>query len=210
LHKSGFLRDLVVALLSLGLVNLPVVLPASAQGQVTASALRIVVVEGDDAINNISLRTAKEPVVRVEDSDGRPVSGATVTFTLPRIGASGSFPDDKNILITQTDNGGQAVGRGLRPNSLAGQFEIRVAASYQGATASIAFAQTNVMPPASTSAAKKKGSGKVIAIVVAAVGGGVGAALAAKGKGGSSNQPSQPPTTPATVIVSGGTTIGPP
>src|ERR1700685_718802 len=94
--------------------------------------INIGTVEGDGAINSIRLRRAHEPVVRVADSGGEPLSGATVTFLLPATGPSGSFLDGGLSLTTQTDSQGKAVGRGLRPNSIAGQFRIRVTALWSG------------------------------------------------------------------------------
>ena len=48
--------------------------------------LNIVIVEGDGAINNIRQRTAREPIVQVEDENNMPVAGATVYFLLPESG----------------------------------------------------------------------------------------------------------------------------
>src|ERR1700689_3818188 len=99
------------------------------------TAINVGSVEGDGAINSIRLRRAHEPVVRVVDSAGEPLSGATVTFLLPATGPSGSFLDGSLSLTTETDGQGRAVGRGLHPNSIAGQFRIRVTASRSGSEA---------------------------------------------------------------------------
>ena len=56
------------------------------------SALNLVIVEGEGAINNIRQRTARETIVQVEDENHRPVAGAVVAFLLPSDGASGVFP----------------------------------------------------------------------------------------------------------------------
>jgi len=93
---------------------------------------RVEVLEGDGAINNIKLHRAKEPVVRVADQDGHPLANVAVTFLLPEKGPGGSFADGKNTLTVMTDADGRAVGRGLRPNNSAGQFQIHVTASFQG------------------------------------------------------------------------------
>src|SRR5437764_10878057 len=104
-----------------------IVWPASA-----AEPIKVVVIEGDGAINNIRLQRAKEPVVRVETESGRPVSGAVVHFTAPTQGAGAVFVDGSPTAMVMTDVEGRATARGLRPNKTAGQFEIRVTASYQG------------------------------------------------------------------------------
>ena len=46
-----------------------------------APALRIVILEGEDVSNNIKERTAREPIVQVEDENHKPVAGAAVLFT---------------------------------------------------------------------------------------------------------------------------------
>jgi len=168
--------------------------------------LRIVVVEGDGAINNIRQRIAKAPVVRVEDDDARPAAKATVVFLLPEVGAGGTFLDRGNTLTVLTDEKGLAVGRGLRPNNVVGEFQIRVAASYQGQTASATITQTNVAP-----AAKRGGSGKVLLILGLAAGAAGGAVLAARsGSKNGGGAASQPPAPTGTVITPGAPILGPP
>src|SRR5690242_9189006 len=53
--------------------------PAPAQTP-PPSDLKIVVLEGADAINNIRQHRAKDPVVQVADQAGAPVKDASVTF----------------------------------------------------------------------------------------------------------------------------------
>src|SRR5512138_1607706 len=79
---------------------------ANAQNQV-APMLNLVVVEGEGAINNIRQRTAREPVVQVQDENRRPVAGAVVTFTLPGRGASGVFANGSQTVTVTTDQQGQ-------------------------------------------------------------------------------------------------------
>ncbi len=137
---------------------------------VASANIRVVVLEGDGAINNIRLHRAKEPVIQVLDDTGKPVGGVTVTFSLPSHGAGGVFTDGGRTLTVQTDARGQAIARGLRPNAMAGEFPIRVTASWHGQTASTSFSQVNAEP------ARAGGSGKkiaILAIVGGAVAGGV-------------------------------------
>ena len=63
----------------------------------------IQVVEGQNAINNISRNTAYEPVVEVQDASNRPIQGASVSFVLPSIGPGGLFADGSRTLMVQTD-----------------------------------------------------------------------------------------------------------
>src|SRR5271157_3660596 len=52
-------------------------------GLQTAKSLKIVVLEGQDAVNYIPTRTVTPPVVEVRSERELPVEGATVTFELP-------------------------------------------------------------------------------------------------------------------------------
>ncbi len=117
-------------------------------GQLTQTRpvmLNLLVVEGEGAVNNIRQRTARDPIVEVQDENHRPVSGALVLFALPRSGPGGTFANGARTLSVTTDAQGRAVGRGLRPNNIAGQFEIAVTASLAGITAAIRIRQTNAL-----------------------------------------------------------------
>lgn len=193
-------------------------LAQQAAGQ-TAAVLNIVIVEGEGAVNNIRQRVAREPIVRIEDENRKPIAGATVVFLLPSDGASGSFPGTQNMLTVQTNQNGEAVARGLRPNNVAGDFTIRVTASYQGATATAVIGQTNALLGAAAGAAGAGAgaataaglSAKVLAIIgiaaAAAVGGGVYAAT--RSDGGSSGQPGSTPRTPTAISI-GSPSVGAP
>jgi len=166
--------------------------------------LNIVVVEGEGAINNIRQRTAREPIVQVEDENRRPVAGAAVVFALPQNGASGVFPNGSRTLTTMTDNQGRAVARGLRPNSVQGKMEIRVTASHEGRTASASINQTNVLGAAAAGAAAGIGL-KWIAIIGAVAGAAVAGGVVAATRGNGGTTPTRPPTTisPGTGTVGG-------
>jgi hypothetical protein len=170
----------------------------------TPTSLNIVVIEGEGAINNVKDLRAKEPVVQVNDENGAPVKDATITFMLPDSGPSGTFGDSGATLTMQTDEKGQATGRGLRPNTAVGQFEIRVVASQGTLTARAVITQTNAAP-----AAAKGGSSKALLILIIVAGAAGGAAAAALGGGkkssGSSPTPVEAPTTvtPGTPVIGG-------
>lgn len=166
-----------------------------------ATVPRVEVLEGDGAINNIRLHRAKEPVVRVVDEEGHPIPNVAVTFLLPGKGAGGTFADGQASLTVMTDEKGLAVGRGLRPNGSAGQFQIRVAASFQGQAATANISQTNAEP------AQGGVSSKTI-LILAAVGGAAAAGAAvALSKGKSTTTP---PNNPGAVINPGNPSFGPP
>jgi hypothetical protein len=194
------------------LISLP--LAPGAVAQTAPPKLNLVIVEGDGAINNIRQRTAREPVVQVEDENHKPIAGAAVVFLLPNQGAGGTFADGSHSLTVITDDQGRAVARGLRPNTGQGQFQIHVNASFNGQTASTTITQTNAVGAAAGAgtAAAAGISGKVIAILIivgAAAAGGAAYAVTHSG----SNNNSSPATIPAgasTTIAAGVGTVGPP
>ncbi|MBI3665931.1 MAG: hypothetical protein HY236_06855, partial [Acidobacteria bacterium] len=172
-----------------------------------APKLTIVVLGGEGAINNLRQRTAREPIVQVLDEDQRPVVGAVVMFTLPDRGAGGSFPNGTTRLAATTDAHGQAIATGLRPNGVAGKFQIRVDASSHGQRASATINQSNVL----TAAAARPASGKLVAILAIAGGAAAGGAVAAARGGGKAAPPTSPPPNPTPTTVGAGTpSIGPP
>jgi hypothetical protein len=180
-------------------------LAASADAQ--DPPIKIVIQEGQGAINNIQQHRAKEPVIQVTHEDGEPVHAASVTFQLPERGPGGVFADNSKMLTVQTDEKGVAVGRGLRPNLTAGEFQIRVTASFRGRTANAVISEINAEP-----AAKGGGSGKkflIIALIGGAAAGGLAAALGGKS---SSSSPSAGNinTPPPTILVPGTPTVQPP
>jgi hypothetical protein len=172
-------------------------LPARAQ-EAGSGQLNLVVVEGEGAINNVRQRTAREPIVQVEDENHKPVAGAVVVFLLPDQGASGTFANGSHTLTVTTDAQGRAVAHGFKPNNVQGQFNMRVSASFQGKTATATISQTNVMAGAAAGAAATGISLKLIVILAVAGAAAAGAAIAATRGGGS---------TPAAVIAT--TTITP-
>jgi hypothetical protein len=165
-----------------------------------ATVPRLEILEGEGAINNISLHRAKEPVVRVVDEDGHPLPGLAVTFVLPSQGAGGSFSNGQASLTVMTDANGQAVGRGLRPNGTAGQFQIRVTTSLGGQVATANIMQTNAAP------AQAGGSSKKI-LIVALIGGAAAAGAAVALKGKSSSTATTPPNN-GVVITPGSPSFG--
>ena len=189
--------------LTLALLPGPAMGAALAQ-QATGDPLRIVVMEGEGSINNVREMTMRSPVVRVVDAAGKPVAGATVSFTTPSMGASAIFVDGGNQASVTTDEKGVARVQGMRPNNVVGTFEIRVTASSGGNRATARIAQTNAAPAVKTSGGSNKG---VLIGVLLAVAGGVGAAVALSGggssssPGGSGTPPVTPPATPVTITA---------
>lgn len=167
--------------------------------------LNLVIVAGDGAINNIKQRTAREPIVQVEDENHKPVAGAAVVFLLPDQGASGSFANGSHTLTVTTDAQGRAVAHGFRPNGVQGKLEMRVSASFQGKTANATISQTNAAGVGAGAAAGIGISTKLLIIIAIAGAAAAGGAIAAT-RGGSSPQAAAQSTT----ITPGTGTVGAP
>lgn len=177
------------------LLALPADLFPYQQPQESPPAIRIIILEGDGAINNMRQRVNREPIVQVQDENHKPIAGAAVTFFLPTNGASGTFPDGSRNMTVMTDSNGRAVARGIRPNGVNGPMQIRVTAGFHGQTTSAVITQTNAISAAAASAAATGGffSSKIFVIVLAAtVGAAAGGAYWATHSG--SSNPAAPPS----------------
>lgn len=171
-----------------------------------APALRIVILEGEDVSNNIKERTAREPIVQVEDENHKPVAGAVVLFTVTTQSghAGATFLNGAKTFSGQTGANGQIHAQGFQPNGHAGQFHINVTASKGQLTTHTQIAQTNVAA-ASTAATTATIPGFVATHVVlvslvaagAVVGGVVGGVVASQNN-------------PGTAIAAGTGTVGAP
>src|SRR5579863_2799489 len=87
--------------------------------------LRIVVIAGEGAINNINQKVNVEPSVEVQDESRKPVGGAAVVVFLPAQGPGGTFSNGSQTLTATTDRAGRAVARGIQYNRQTGPFVIR-------------------------------------------------------------------------------------
>ena len=190
----------VVRCCSAVLATISLLAPFS-QAQAPPVSLQITIIDGEDAMNNVRQRTAREPIVQVEDENHKPVAGAIVLFTLPDSGPGGAFPGGARTLSVTTDSQGRAVARGLRPNHQRGRWEIRVQASLQGVTAQTTIHQTNA---GASGAATSGGAPKWLTIlVVGAVG---AAAVSIATHNGGAHTPANVPIT----VAPGVGTVGPP
>ena len=150
------------------------VLPALPQQQpeTPVTALRILALEGNGAVNYIPTRTATAPVVEVRDQNDHPVEGAMVEFVLPSTGPGASFDGDQATQRTVTDFRGQAGTKGYVVNSTPGRFSIQVTATYRNVTGQLLITQTNSMQlPASATGIQPSRRKKWIWIGIAAAAG---------------------------------------
>ena len=210
IHFKNGTNSLSIALSFL--IVFQMVVPA-AHSQALPTELNLIVVEGEGAINNVRQRTAREPLVRVEDENHKPIAGVAVVFTLPTEGATGEFAKGAKTLTVMTDANGEAKGLGLKVNQTNGKLPIHVAASYRGLSARTIINQLNEGGVAAATASSSVGGhgvliGVLVAVGAAAAGG--GAYLATRNKTSSPNTPTTPagPTpigiTAGTASIAGG------
>ncbi len=131
--------------------SLVLVSTATAQtSAVTASPsgpreLHIVIIEGEDALNNIRERTAREPIVKVEDENHKPVAGVLILFAAHGSGSSaGATFAGATTLSVHTDSLGQAVATGFHPNAIGGKYQIDVTATLGSLTTAAIIEEQNV------------------------------------------------------------------
>ena len=185
--------------------SLAVPLPSPVAAQAPIQKLNLVIVEGEGAINNIKQRTAREPIVQVEDENHRPVAGAAVVFSAPSQGAGGTFASSGQTLTTVTDAQGRAVGRGFQPNKIQGRYQLHVTASKDGQTANADITMMNALAAGATAGA---GSAKLIALIAVAAGAALAGGLVYATRGGGSSSTATTATT--TTVTPGTGTVGPP
>ena len=123
------------------------------QQEAPAQTLEITILDGEGALNNIRQRTAREPIVQVEDHNHKPVAGALILFTIHdgASGAGGSFAG-ASTLSAVTDANGRAQGHGFTPNSSAGRFTITVTATLGAIVVTAIIHQENGLGSASGNA----------------------------------------------------------
>jgi hypothetical protein len=115
---------------------------ALAWGADAPSILTIRVAEGDGAAYPIGARATRGLTVLVTDETGRPVEGATVSFTLPAEGPGGVFSSGGRTEIAATRADGRAAVWGMQWNRTAGLFEIRITAVKGQARAGVVSSQS--------------------------------------------------------------------
>lgn len=155
-----------------------------AQAPAAPSKMFIQILDGEGALNDIRTRTAREPIVQIEDENHKPIAGALVVFTTPGTGPSATFSNGLTSLQATTLSDGKAVASGFKPNGISGSYQIQVHATSGNLSSQSVINQTNVTPPSTTSThAVRAFPMKTIAIVAAVAGGAVVAGfLATRGQ----------------------------
>ncbi len=143
---------------------------AQAQTSPQAGRLKIVVVEGEGAVNIIQAGTAVAPVIEVRDRNDQPVAGAVVTFAI-RNGRAG-FSGARTLTVT-TNAVGRATASGFAPTGT-GAVQISASAVAQGQTVTATIAQMNVATAAQAAGASGAGGAGAGGAGGAGGGGGIG------------------------------------
>jgi hypothetical protein len=170
--------------LALILAAMLVILPARAVGD--PAILEIRVLEGDSAVYSTGSRATRGVTVLVTDETGRPVDGATVSFSLPADGPGGVFASGSRTEIATTRADGRASVWGMQWNRTAGPFEIRITAIKGQARAGTVSSQYLSDAPAAAQLAPGKirtgwGSHKILWISLAIAGAAVAGVAASSG-----------------------------
>lgn len=153
-HANPILRPVsscVSLLLIASLLLYAVPVRAQARNAAPPKGLRIMILSGEGALNNIEARTAREPIVQVQDENHKPVAGAAVLFTIHggKNGAGGSFKNNSTSYSTITNAEGIAEGVGFTANHIVGAWYVTITATYGSLTASTQINENNFMPPPS-------------------------------------------------------------
>lgn len=150
--------------------------------------IKINVISGEGAVNNVAMRVAAQPVVEVVDDAGAPIEGAEVIFQVPAAGPGGSFFGGMTTQTQRTDDKGRAQMNGFTPNDFYGKFQILIRATAGGASAETIVRQSNgAGPNRSGSSASSGGSNKKKWAIAAAIIAGAAIAGGVAAAGGDSN-----------------------
>jgi hypothetical protein len=174
----------------------PATLPPAPEA--AGAPLTIAILEGNNAINSISLLRAVAPVVEIRDPNDFPIEGATVVFTLPGQGPGGTFADGAPSFSTRSDSHGQAAAPLFVPK-LAGKFQIKVTAVAGTRKGDVVINQTNSAGEYSGPPLPKKPFYKkrlTLALIGGVVVAGVVVLLVTRSSSSSSNSPSTISVTP--------------
>jgi len=149
------------------------------------AALKVTLIEGDGAVYPAGSRATRGVTVKVTDDTGRPVEGATVSFSLPSDGPGGVFSSGARTEVASSRSDGGAGVWGMQWNRTPGPFGILITAVKGAARGGITCSQSLAVAAAPDHRQSRTGPGghKWLWITLAVVGGAAGAGVAAAGGG---------------------------
>jgi hypothetical protein len=176
-----------------------------AQQAAPPTRLKLNIIAGQGAVNNIGMRVAAQPGVEVLDEKNAPVVGAEVIFKAPVDGPTVVAYGGSQAQTVKTDAKGQAQASGFLPNAQAGPFRILVRVTAGNDIVEGVINQSNGQGPKGTKVtANKKIIWIVAGVAAAAIAGGVAAT-----RGGDSNTAAAASKKPVS-IGAGPITVGGP
>jgi len=110
-----------------------------------APGLKVVVIQGEGARNNVVLGVTQQLIVQIRDENDQPAAGASVTFYSPERGPGGSFFGAYNKLTVGANEQGNAAATSFQPNLFEGPFQIRVIATLGNRAGEAVIHQTNFL-----------------------------------------------------------------
>lgn len=167
-----------------------------------AREMRILILEGRGAVNDVSRPAVAGPTVEVRDENYVPVEGAEVEFQLPESGPGGMFANQQRQLKTRTNSQGQAFAPFI-PNKETGRFEIKVTARSGDRVAEVSIPQSNSTKPRTGETAGPHRPWYRNWKYWAIAGGATAGIVLAVTYGGGSSSPTTIILTPGTPVVTG-------
>jgi len=116
--------------------------PQAPKPAAPVSSLKLLVLQGKDAVNDLQGRTFTIPIIELLDDNDQPVEGAQVIFSLPANGPGGFFPGNMITFTTRTNVQGQASAP-FTPNGVPGRFTIQVTATSIDRFGQVSIPQSN-------------------------------------------------------------------
>jgi hypothetical protein len=205
--RGGFLRIAIFLMLlaSLSCQAQVVSGPKTELAQAPSGGLKIVVIEGEGALNNIRTRSGAPLVVQVRDAGDKPVGKAEVVFQLPPAGPGGTFFGWLRNQTVRTGADGRAETTGFTPNEEQGRFNIKVTATAGTDTASAIISQSNTANGSGGSGKQAKaGKGNLWKVLLVVGAAGLAGGIVAATRGSSAATPPVPVTISAGPITIGG------
>jgi hypothetical protein len=106
--------------------------------------LKILVLAGNNEMNDLQRNVMAPLVVQVLDQDDRPMDGAQVVFRFPITGPGAAFAGNKAAATVRTNSGGQAAATNWMANGQVGTFDVHVTASYGNQIGETTLKMSNV------------------------------------------------------------------
>ncbi len=117
---------------------------APAAQPATVQSLKVILLSGNQGMNDLESKVMVPLVVQVVDQSDQPVDGADVVFRFPLDGPSASFANQKSSQTFRTNADGQAAAVGWAANGKVGTFQVQVTASRGNELGSATISMTNV------------------------------------------------------------------